>query len=57
MKNKWGEELKPKTIEWNGQQVTEQYNCAIYTESIPVDSLVPARTFDLQWREILHFDV
>ena len=32
MRNKWGEELKPKTIEWNGQQVTVPFNCAIYTD-------------------------
>ena len=32
MRNKWGEELKPKTIEWNGQQVTVPFDCAIYTD-------------------------
>ena len=32
MKNKWGEKLEPKTIDWNGQKVTVPFNCAIYTE-------------------------
>ena len=32
MKNKWGEKLEPKTIDWHGQQVTVPFNCAVYTD-------------------------
>ena len=32
MKNKWGEKLEPKKIEWHGQQVTVPFNCTIYKD-------------------------
>jgi len=32
MKNKWGEKLEPKTVDWNGQKITVPFNCAVYTE-------------------------
>ena len=32
MKNKWGEELKPKKIKWHDQDITMPFNCAIYKD-------------------------
>ena len=32
MKNKWGEELKPKKIKWHDQDITLPFNCAVYTD-------------------------
>ena len=32
MKNKWGEKLEPKTIDWHGRQVKVPFNCAVYTD-------------------------
>ena len=32
MKNKWGEKLEPKTINWNGQKITVPFDCSVYTD-------------------------
>ena len=32
LKNKWGEELKPKKIKWHDQDITMPFNCAIYKD-------------------------
>jgi len=32
MKNKWGEKLEPKTIDWHGKKITVPFDCAVYTD-------------------------
>ena len=31
MQNKWGQKLEPKTVDWNGQQITVPFDCSVYT--------------------------
>ena len=32
MKNKWGQELKPKKIKWHNQDITMPFDCSVYTD-------------------------
>jgi len=32
MKNKWGEKLEPKTVDWHGKKITMPFDCSVYTE-------------------------